>query len=636
MGFNNGCSSNCCRHGHGGNYESSFEKIRIILGILLFVTGVAFSFAPLFEFSIFFVSYILLGSDILLLTLKNILNLKKSGIYGIFDENFLMSIATLGAFAIGEYPEGAAVMLFYKIGERLQERAVENSKKSISSLLNLKVESVNLQKGKKIVNVPVQNVKAGDIIVIKAGEKVPLDGVVISGKSFLDTSAISGESIPKAVMEGSEVLSGCINQNGTLHVRAACEFKDSIISKIAKFVEEAGQKKSKTEHFIRKFAKIYTPIVVFIAIILAFLPPIFIEDAQFSEWFYRALVFLVISCPCALVVSIPLSFFAGLGKASRHGILVKGGNYLEALSHVNTVVFDKTGTLTKGEFGVDEIKSSGDFSKEELLFYAAHIEIFSSHPIALSILKEYKGEIKNEVRNHEELFGFGGKAEVSGRFVLVGNEKLMEKNSIVYEKPNATGSVVYVAVDGVYAGYIVVCDKIKNESKKTIQDLRDIGVKDIAILTGDSSESAKVVAKELGINKVFAQLLPLGKVEKLELLSKNMAKGKKLVFVGDGINDAPSLAKADIGIAISTLDITTQSADIVLTDSNLKKVPEAIKIAKKTSAVAKQNIAFALSVKVLLMISGIAGISGMWEAVFADVGVTILAVLNALRIMRVK
>ncbi|MDR2342825.1 MAG: cadmium-translocating P-type ATPase [Campylobacteraceae bacterium] len=633
MGFDNRCCSDCCGHSHKNNYEGSFEKIKIILGILLFVAGATFSFMPLFEFGIFFVSYLLLGGDILLLTLKNILNLKKNGIYGIFDENFLMSIATLGAFAIGEYPEGVAVMLFYKIGEKLQEKAVENSKKSISSLLDLKVESANLQKGKKVVKVPVQNVRVGDTIVIKAGEKVPLDGVVKDGKSFLDTSAISGESMPKEVKEGSEILSGCINQGGTLHVRVICEFKDSTISKIAKFVEEAGQKKSKTEHFIRKFAKIYTPIVVFIAITLAFLPPIFIENAEFSEWFYKALVFLVISCPCALVVSIPLSFFAGLGGASKRGILIKGGNYLEALSHVNTVVFDKTGTLTKGEFGVSKIKPSSGFSEEELLFYAAHIESFSPHPIALSILKEYKGEIKNEVKNHEELFGFGVKAEVSGRLVLAGNEKLMELNSIVCEKPNAIGSVVHVAIDGIYAGYIVVCDTIKDESKKTVQDLKDNGVKDMAILTGDSEQAAKEIARELGINNVFAQLLPLEKVEKLELLSKNIAKGKKLVFVGDGINDAPSLAKADIGMAISTLDITTQSADVVLTDGNLQKVSTAIKIAKKTSAIAKQNIVFALSVKVLLMTLGVVGISGMWEAVFADVGVTILAVLNALRVI---
>ncbi|MDR0579301.1 MAG: cadmium-translocating P-type ATPase [Campylobacteraceae bacterium] len=633
MGFDNRCCSNRCGHSHKESHKGNFEKIKMILGILLFGAGVAFSFAPPFEFGIFFMSYILLGSDILLLTLKNILNLKKSGIYGIFDENFLMSIATLGAFAVGEYPEGVAVMLFYKIGEGLQERAVENSKKSISSLLDLNVESANLQKGKRVVKVPVQNVKTGDIIVIKAGEKVPLDGVVEDGKSFLDTTVISGESMPKEVMEGSKILSGCINQGGTLHVRATCEFKDSTISKIAKFVEEAGQKKSKTEHFIRKFAKIYTPIVVFIALILAFLPPLFIENAEFSEWFYKALVFLVISCPCALVVSIPLSFFAGLGGASRRGILIKGGNYLEALSHVSTVVFDKTGTLTKGEFGVSKIKPNGSFSEEELLFYAAHIESFSQHPIALSILKEYEGEIKNEVKNHEELFGFGVKAEILGKLVLAGNEKLMELNSIVCEKPDVAGSVVHVAVDNIYAGYIVVCDTIKDESKQVIQELKNIGVKDMVILTGDSDKAAKEIAKELGINKVFSQLLPLGKVEKLELLLKNIAKGKKLVFVGDGINDAPSLAKADIGMAISTLDITTQSADVVLTDGNLQKVPAAIKIAKKTSAIAKQNIIFALSVKALLMALGVVGISGMWEAVFADVGVTILAVLNALRIV---
>ncbi|MDR1285103.1 MAG: cadmium-translocating P-type ATPase [Campylobacteraceae bacterium] len=630
MGLNSKCCGSCCAH-----HEDRFGKTKMFLGISLFLVGIAFSFALPLEFGIFLASYLLLGGDVLLLTLKNILSIKKGKILEIFDENFLMSVATIGAFIIGEYPEGVAVMLFYKIGEILQEKAVKNSKKSISSLLDLRAEFANLQKGKKIVKVPAQSVKVGDIIVIKAGEKVPLDGIVISGKSFLDTSVISGESIPKSVMEGSEVFSGCVNQNGTLHVRVTYEFKDSTVSKIAKFVEEASLKKSKTEHFIRKFAKIYTPIVVFTALLVAFLPPLFIENAEFGEWFYKALIFLVISCPCALVVSIPLSFFAGLGGASKRGILIKGGNYLEALSHVDTVAFDKTGTLTKGEFSVSKIKPSDSFSKDELLFFAAHAESFSPHPIALSILKEYKDNIKNETKKHEEILGFGVKAEVFGKLVLVGNEKLMELNSIVYEKPNVFGSIVHVAVDGIYAGYIVISDKIKEESKKAISDLKDVGVKNTVMLTGDNKQAAEEVAKELNIDKVFSNLLPLEKVEKLDLLLKNAAKGKKVVFVGDGINDAPSLAKADIGIAVGALDITAQSADAVLTDGNLQKVAIAIKIAKKTSAVAKQNIAFALGVKTILMIFGIAGISGMWEAVFADVGVTILAVLNAVRVVRV-
>ncbi|MDR3178081.1 MAG: cadmium-translocating P-type ATPase [Campylobacteraceae bacterium] len=625
------CCGSCCDH----HDDSNFGKIKIGLGVLLFAVGVIFSFAPLFEFGIFFISYMLLGSDVLLLAFKNILNLAKGKIREAFDENFLMSVATLGAFAIGEYPEGVAVMLFYKIGEILQERAVGNSKKSISALLDLRADFANLKKGKKIVKIPAQDVKIGDIIVVKVGDKTPLDGVVIEGKSFLDTSVISGESMPKEVGEGSEILSGCVNQSGTLHVRVTCEFKDSTVSKIAKFVEEAGLKKSKTEHFIRKFAKIYTPIVVFTALILAFLPPLFIENAEFSEWFYKALIFLVISCPCALVVSIPLSFFAGLGGASKRGILIKGGNYLEALSHVDTVVFDKTGTLTKGEFAVSEIKPSGGFDKDELLFFAANAESFSPHPIALSILKEYKGEIKNDIKNHEEIFGFGVKAEVSGKLVLAGNEKLMELNSIAYEKHGTAGSVAHIAVDNIYAGYIVVCDKIREESKEAIKALKDVGIEKTAILTGDNEQAAKEVAKELGIKRVFAKLLPLEKTDKLELLSKDMPKGKKLAFVGDGINDAPSLAKADIGIAVGALDITLGSADVVLTDNNLKKVAAAVKIAKKTSAVAKQNIAFALGVKAFLMILGVVGISGMWEAVFADVGVTLLAVLNAARAMKI-
>jgi Cd2+/Zn2+-exporting ATPase len=607
----------------------------MFLGISLFIIGIAFSFALPLELGIFLTSYILLGGDVLLLAFKNILSIRKGKILEMFDENFLMSIATIGAFVIGEYPEGAAVMLFYKIGEILQERAVKNSKKSISSLLDLRAEFTNLQKGKKIVKVPAQNVKVGDIIIIKAGEKVPLDGVVINGKSFLDTSVISGESVPRSAVEGSEIFSGCVNQNGTLHVKVTCEFQNSAISKITKFVEEASLKKSKTEHFIRKFAKIYTPIVVFSALFVAFLPPLLMENAEFSEWFYRALIFLVISCPCALVVSIPLSFFAGLGGASKRGILIKGGNYLEALSCVDTVVFDKTGTLTKGEFSVSKIEPSDNFSKDELLFFAAHAESFSPHPIALSIIKEYKDKIQSEIKNHEELLGFGVKAEVSGKLVLAGSERLMELNSIVCKKPNMFGNVVHVAVDGIYAGFIVIGDKIKEESKKAIDDLRSVGVKNIIMLTGDDKQAAQDVAKELNIGKIFSRLLPLEKVEKLELLSKETTKGKKVVFIGDGINDAPSLAKADIGIAVGALDITTQSADVVLTDGNLQKVVTAIKIAKKTSAVAKQNIAFALGVKTLLMIFGIAGISGMWEAVFADVGVTILAVLNAVRVIKV-
>ncbi|MDR0407922.1 MAG: cadmium-translocating P-type ATPase [Campylobacteraceae bacterium] len=629
MDLSGKCCSSCCNNKNG-----VFGKAKLFFGVLLFAIGVVFSLVPPLEFGIFFVSYMLLGGDVLILTYKNILNIKKDKILEIFDEHFLMSIATIGAFIIGEYPEGVAVMLFYKIGEILQEKALENSKKSISSLLDLKTEFANLQRGGEIVKTHAENVKIGDIIVIKAGEKIPLDGVVISGKSFLDTSAISGESVPKSAKEGSEIFSGCVNQSGTLYVRVTCEFQNSTISKIARFVKEASLKKSKTEHFIRKFAKIYTPIVVLGAIMVAFLPPIFIENAQLGEWLYKALIFLVISCPCALVVSIPLSFFAGLGGASKRGILIKGGNYLEALSCVDTIAFDKTGTLTKGDFSVSKIKPSNDFNKNELLFFAAHAESFSPHPIALSIIKEYKNNIKNEIKEHEELLGVGVKAKVSGKLVLVGNEKLMELNSIAYEKSDAFGSIAHVAVDNIYAGYIVISDQIKEESRKVIEDLKSVGVKNTAILTGDDEQVAKEIAKELNIDKVFSRLLPLEKVEKLELLSKNVAKGKKLIFVGDGINDAPSLAKADVGIAVGTLDITTQSADVVLTDNNLRKIISAIKIAKKTSIVAKQNIAFALGVKTLLMIFGVVGISGMWEAVFADVGVTILAVLNATRVIK--
>jgi Cd2+/Zn2+-exporting ATPase len=611
--------------------KKDFKNIRIAVGTLLFLFCLLINIENSLKPALFLISYLLIGADVLLRALNNIKNPKN-----FFDENFLMSAATIGAFAIGEYPEGAAVMLFYQTGEWLQSRAVNNSAKLISALLDLKPDFANLKQDGKTVKTVPENVKKGDIIIVKAGEKVPLDGIVISGESFLDISNLSGESMPKEVKKGSQILSGSINKNGLLHIEVINEFKNSAVSKILEFTQNAAKKKAKTEKFITKFAKIYTPIVVVCAVLLAVLPPLLL-DAEFSVWIYRALVFLVISCPCALVLSIPLSFFAGLGGTSKRGILIKGGNYIEALSNTHTIVFDKTGTLTEGEFGVTEIKTDNGFTKDELLYIGAHAESFSPHPIAHSIVKAYNQNInQNLVESHEEIFGFGIKAVIEKREILAGNKKLMKKYNISYDKASNIGSVVYIAVDGIYAGYIAVADRIKNGSFETVKNLKKIGIKHIAMLTGDNKTTGAKIAKELHIDEVFAELLPLQKVEKLEALSTKLPKNGKLVFVGDGINDAPALSRADVGIAFATQggDITTYAADVVLMSSDPQKVVTAIKLAKKTTNVAWQNIIFAISVKVVLMALGAAGISGMWEAVFADVGVTMLTVLNAIRFVR--
>ncbi|MDR1007846.1 MAG: cadmium-translocating P-type ATPase [Campylobacteraceae bacterium] len=613
---------------HSGHQKKDFKKIRIAVGTLLFSFCLLTNIENSLKLTLFLTSYLLIGADVLLRALSNIQKRKN-----LFDENFLMSAATIGAFAIGEYPEGIAVMLFYQAGEWLQERAVNNSVKSISALLDLEPDFANLKQDSKIIKVAPKEVKKGSVIVVKAGEKVPLDGIVVSGESFLDMSNLSGESIPKEVTKGSQILSGSINKNGLLYIEVTSEFKDSTISKIMEFTKNASKKKAETERFITKFAKIYTPIVVSCAVLLATLPPLLL-GAEFDVWIYRALIFLVISCPCALVLSVPLSFFAGLGSAGRHGILIKGGNYLESLSNTNIVVFDKTGTLTKGEFGVTKIEAANGFGKDDLLHFCAYAENFSRHPVAHSILKIYGKEINQElIESHEEIVGFGVKAVINGKMVLVGSERLMEKYAVSYKKASDAGSIVYAAIDGIYAGYIVSTDEIKNKSFKTIQNLKTIGIKRIAMLTGDSKNIGEKIAKELGISEVFTELLPLQKVEKIETLSSNLPKNKKLIFVGDGINDAPSLSRADVGIAFATSghDITAQAADVILMSSNPQKVVTAIKLAKKTTNIAWQNIIFAISVKVILMILGVAGVSGMWEAVFADVGVSMLALINAAR-----
>ncbi|MDR0747481.1 MAG: cadmium-translocating P-type ATPase [Helicobacteraceae bacterium] len=644
-----GCKSPQDGSKDGGGGGLGWQKRAIALGIALYLVGTALDFAsdfhfavfggaaeavaPYLRFALFFISYIFIGRDIVFKAFSNLKNPKN-----LFDENFLMSAASIGAFAIGEYPEAVAVMLLYKIGEHLQNRAVANSRRSISALLDIKPEFAHLKRDGALITVAPHEVRLGDIIVVKPGERTPLDGEIISGRSFLDLSALSGESVPKEVAIGDSILSGSINKSGMLTVKVTSEFSDSTVSKIIKFAREASANKAQTEYFIRKFAKVYTPIVVSLALLLAVLPPLIVEGAAFGEWFYRALVFLVIACPCALVISVPLSFFAGIGGASKRGILVKGGNYLEALSRVQAVVFDKTGTLTKGKFAVVEIAPSRGFDKEELLFYAAHAESASPHPIAASIAAAYKGGIDPScIAEHEEIFGLGAKAVVRSKIVLIGGGKLMEEHGIAYEKANVSSGAVYAAIDGVFAGHIVVSDEIKPESLTIVGELRRLGVKRVAMLTGDQKGIGERIAAQIGIKEVFAQLLPLQKVERIEHMIEELSRGAKLAFVGDGVNDAPSLARADIGIAMGALgsDIASQAADVVLMNDNPQSVAAAIKIGKKTTLVASENIALALGVKAAVLALGALGLTGMWAAIFADVGVSLIAVLNAARAFRI-
>lgn len=557
----------------------------------------------------------------------------------VFDENFLMSVATIGAFAIGEFAEGVAVMLFYQIGEFFQGRAVNRSRKSIADLMDIRPDYANLKLENEVKKVSPQEVKINDYIVIKPGEKVPLDGVVVEGESMVDTSALTGESVPREVKKDNDVLGGFINKNGVLTVKVSKEFEESTVSKILELVENASSKKAPTENFITKFARYYTPIVVFAALGLAVIPPLVIQGATFAEWIYRALTFLVISCPCALVISIPLGFFGGIGGASKNGILIKGGNYLEALNSVDTVVFDKTGTLTKGVFKVTDINPSKDISKEELLEYAAFAESYSNHPIATSILNAYSKEIdKEKIENYEEIAGHGIKVNVKGKEVLAGNIKLMDLNKIQHKLVEDMGTVIYVALDGNFAGSILISDEVKIDSKNAIKGLKDIGIKKTAMLTGDNKKVGVKIANELGLDEVYAELLPDQKVEKLEMLDKQKSEKGKLVFVGDGINDAPVLARADIGVAMGGLgsDAAIEAADVVLMTDEPMKLVNAIKIAKRTKKIVWQNIIFAFGVKAIVLLLGAGGHASMWEAVFADVGVALIAVLNAMRVLNVK
>lgn len=630
-------------HEENGNKK---EIIKLVVGGGIFAFGAILNLPNWAELTVFLIAYLIVGGEILVRAFKNILRGQ------VFDENFLMAIATIGAFIIGEFPEGVAVMLFYQVGELFQSIAVNRSRKSISSLMDIRPDFANLKVGNEEKKVSPEDVAIGDIIIVKPGEKVPLDGKVIEGTSMMDTSALTGESVPREVEPGNNVLSGFINKNGVLTIEVAKEFGESTVSKILDLVQNASSRKAETENFITKFARYYTPVVVITALVIALVPPMFVDGATFADWIYRALVFLVISCPCALVISIPLGFFGGIGGASKKGVLIKGSNYLEALNNVETVVFDKTGTLTKGVFEVTEIKAENNFSKKELLEIAAHAESYSNHPIALSILKAYGKEIdKSLIVSYDEISGHGTKVTIAGeevaagsiklmskgKEVLAGNIKLMKKENINYSEVNSIGTVVHLAVDGKYAGYIVISDEVKEDSAKAIQSLKAIGVKKIVMLTGDLKSVGEKVGKDLGLDEVYAELLPTDKVEKLEKLDKEKSAKGKLIFVGDGINDAPVLARADIGIAMGGLgsDAAIEAADIVIMTDEPSKIADAIKIAKRTKKIVWQNIIFALGIKVLFLILGAFGIATMWEAVFADVGVSVIAILNAMRVMKV-
>jgi len=606
---------------------------RIIIGAAVLATAVLLNLNnEWLQIALFIISYIIVGGDVVKRAVKNIFKGQ------VFDESFLMSIATIGAFFIGEYPEGVAVMLFYQVGELFQSYAVGKSRKSIASLMDIRPDYANVKKGDELVKVDPDEVQIGDIIVIKAGEKIPLDGKVIEGSSMIDTSALTGESVPREVEVGSDILSGCININGVITAEVTKEFGESTVSKILDLVENASSKKSNSEQFITKFARYYTPVVVIIAVFLAIIPPLVIDGATFSDWIYRALAFLVVSCPCALVISIPLSFFGGIGGASKKGVLVKGSNYLEALAETEIVVFDKTGTLTKGVFNVQEIHPEG-VSKEELLELTAHAESYSNHPISLSLKRAYSKEIDNgRISDVEEISGHGVIATVDGKKVMAGNIKLMKMMDIPYFKGELIGTIIHVAVNNKYIGYIVIADEVKEDSAQAIKELKAANIKQTVMLTGDNKSIGSKVAKELGLDKVYAELLPADKVEKLEELFSQKSKKGKLAFVGDGINDAPVLARADIGIAMGGLgsDAAIEAADVVIMTDEPSKIATAMKISKKTLKIAHQNIVFAIGIKIIVLILSAFGIATMWTAIFADVGVTIIAVLNAFRALNVK
>lgn len=602
--------------------------IQIIISAILFAIGLLVPFSnEWITKGIYIVAYLIVGLEIVIKAIKNIFKGE------VFDEHFLMAVATIGAFAIGEFPEAVAVMLFYQIGELFQDYAVDKSKESITNLMDIRPDVAVVKRNGKLETVKPETVKIGEEIVVKPGEKIPLDGTIIDGSSMLDTSALTGESVPRSAKTGEKVLSGCINQSGVLTIKVEKEFVESTVSKILDLVENASNKKSKSENFITKFAKIYTPTVVGIAVLLAIIPPFLLNWGSFSEWLERALTFLVVSCPCALVISIPLGFFGGIGGASRKGILIKGSNYLELLSKTDIFVFDKTGTLTEGVFEVQKINPV-DISEEELLKIAAYAESYSNHPISASIKKAYQKEINQEIiEKTEEISGKGIVSQIENKTVVIGNNKIMQEKGIEYKESNDIGTILYVAINNKFAGSIVIADKIKEDAKQTIQGLKRNNVSKTVMLTGDKKEIAEKVAKQIEIDEVYTDLLPDQKVEKVEELMKQKTEKGKLAFVGDGINDAPVLAISDIGIAMGGLgsDAAIEAADIVIMNDKPSKILEAIKILNKTMRIVKQNIIFAISVKILVLILGACGIATMWEAVFADVGVSFIAILNSLR-----
>ena len=606
--------------------------VKIIAALLLFVAAIFCDDLKIVQAALFLLSYFLVGWPILQKAVKNLF-------YGqVFDENFLMAIATVGAFALGEYSEGVAVMLFYQIGEFFQNYAVNKSRKSISGLMDIRPDYANLTKGKKVERVAPEEVKPGDVIMVTSGEKIPLDGEVVRGNSLVDTSAITGEAVPREVSVGDDVVSGCVNLSGVLYIKVSREFGQSTVAKILDLVENASSKKAPVEQFITKFARYYTPAVVISAVLIAAVPPLLGSSIGFGGWIYRALTFLVISCPCALVISVPLSFFGGIGAASRNGILVKGSNYLQALAEAGIAVFDKTGTLTRGVFEVAEICAQ-ECSDDELLFWAASAGSFSNHPVSVSIRRAWNRRLEaDKVSDFEELSGRGVRAKVEGITVAVGNKRLMAEEKTAVPEVSGGGTVVFVARGGRCAGWIRIADELKADSAAAIAELKQLGIKKTVMLSGDRKASAEETAEKIGIDEVFAELLPAQKVEAVECLLAQKPGNEKLIYTGDGINDAPVLARADIGIAMGGVgsDAAVEAADIVIMTDEPSKIPQAVKISKQTQNIVKQNIVFALGIKFGVLALGVVGMATMWEAVFADVGVSVLAILNSLRTLRIK
>lgn len=623
---------NCGHHCHHEHQKGSNKQVlaRIIAALLLFSAG--FLVSQELKIFIYLAAYAIAGWDVVFRAFKNIFKGE------IFDENFLMSIATIGAFAIKEYPEAVMVMVLYQIGEMFQDYAVNKSRKSITELMDIRPDYANIEKDGKLIKISPSEVAVGSLITVKTGEKIPIDGTVTEGSAVLDTSALTGESVPRKVKKGDSAISGCINLDGLLKIKTTKPFGESTAAKILELVENAGAKKARTENFITKFARYYTPFVVVAALLLAFIPPLIIKDAVFTEWLSRALTFLVISCPCALVISVPLGFFAGIGGASKNGILIKGSSFIEAVSKPDTIVFDKTGTLTKGVFKVVSILPEG-ISRDELLKICAYAENFSNHPIALSIKEAYGAKIETEgIQEVQEIAGNGIKANINGEEILAGNKILLETCGVCttnIENIEPDGTVVYIAINGEYKGCIIIADEIKEDALKAIQTLKTFA-KQTVMLTGDRKETAEAIGRQLGIDKIYSQLLPGQKVEKLEEIIEQKTNGNSVIFAGDGINDAPVLTRADVGIAMGAMgsDAAIEAADIVIMDDKPSKIADAVKISKKTMFLVKENIVFAIGIKILFLILGAFGIITMWGAVFADVGVAVIAILNSLRALR--